>query len=187
MHVVYEEKKDPMRLLFPDPPTLQSSRLVLRPLVISDTQDLLQLTKEDIVYRYLPTYLFEKQSDNMDAVIRGLYKECLEDSLILGVFQDSQFCGLAEVYGYRQPILKASVGYRLKQEVWGQGIATEALSMLVNELLDNRGIEIITASTMLENKASAHVLIKNGFTLVKHSVDEDWGYPEPTPADKWIR
>jgi len=42
-------------------------------------------------------------------------------------------------------------------------------------------------STMLENKASAHVLIKNGFTLVKHSVDEDWGYPEPTPADKWIR
>ena len=90
------------------------------------------------LYRYLPTYLFEKQSDNMDAVIRGLYKECLEDSLILGVFQDSQFCGLAEVYGYRQPILKASVGYRLKQEVWGQGIATEALSMLVNELLDNR-------------------------------------------------
>ena len=71
--------------------------------------------------------------------------------------------------------------------MWGQGIATEALSLLVEELLTNRGIEIITASTMLENKASAHVLQKNGFTLVNHAVDEDWGYPELTPTDKWIR
>ena len=32
-----------------------------------------------------------------------------------------------------------------------------------------------------------HVLIKNDFTLVNHAVDEDWGFPEPTPEDKWIR
>ena len=80
-----------------------------------------------------------------------------------------------------------SVGYRLLEEVWGQGIATEALRLMTEELLNNRGIEIITASTMIENQASAHVLQKNGFTLVNHNVGEDWGYPEPTPSDKWIR
>ena len=47
-------------------------------------------------------------------------------------------------------------------------------------------VQIITASTMVENQASAHVLQKNGFTLVNHAVDEDWGFPNPTPADKWI-
>lgn len=58
---------------------------------------------------------------------------------------------------------------------------------MVKELLTNREIEIITASTMLENRASAHVLEKNGFTLVNHAVPEDWGFAEPTSADKWIR
>ena len=184
--VKHEEKKDPMRGLFPEPPILRSSRLLLRPLELPDARDLLHLTRQEIVYRYLPTYLYEKQSGDMEAVIRGLYRDGLEDSLILGVFQNGQFCGLAEVYGYRAPIFKASVGYRLRKEAWGRGIATEALRLLSEELLTNRGIEIITASTMIENSASARVLQKNGFTLVSHAVEEDWGYPEPTPADKWI-
>ena len=47
-------------------------------------------------------------------------------------------------------------------------------------------IEIITASTMVENLASANVLRKNGFTLVVHAVGEDWGYENPTITDKWI-
>ena len=47
-------------------------------------------------------------------------------------------------------------------------------------------IEIITASTMVENLASANVLRKNGFTLVVHAVGEDWGYKNPTITDKWI-
>ena len=186
--VVYEEKKDPMRELFPGAPVLRGKMLCLRPLELSDTADLLRMTRQERVYRYLPTYLFEKQfGENMEKVISGLYRKGLEDSLILGVFRDGRFCGLAEVYGYRAPIHKASVGYRLLEEAWGQGIATEALGLLVAELLENRGIEIITASTMLENRASARVLQKSGFTLVNHAVNEDWGYPQPTPADKWIR
>ena len=185
--MIHKEKKDSMRLLFTDLPVLQGEGLLLRPLESADAGDLLRLTRQENVYRYLPTYLFEKQSGDMEAVIRGLYHECLEDSLILGVFRDRRFCGLAEVYGYRAPILKVSVGYRLLEETWGQGIATEALRLLLRELLTNRGIEIITASTMIENLASARVLRKNGFTLVNHAVDEDWGYPAPTPADKWIR
>ena len=39
---------------------------------------------------------------------------------------------------------------------------------------------------MVENRASARVLEKNGFTLVNRHVGEDWGYDQPTLADKWI-
>ena len=181
-----EEKKDSMRELFPAPPVLRGGRLTLRPLEQQDAGDLLRLTRQEIVYRYLPAFLYEKQSADMASVIRGLYRENLENSLILGVFQGQRFCGLAEVYGYRAPIRKVSVGYRLLQEAWGQGIATETLSMVLKELLSFRGIEIVTASTMLENAASARVLQKENFVLVAHAVEEDWGFPEPTPADKWI-
>ena len=182
---MYIEKTDNMTGLFDAPPVLIGKTLVLRPLVPSDAESLRKLTGQEAVYRYLPTFLFEKKNEAPDVISR-LYEEGLKDSLILGVFQEERFCGLAEIYGYRAPIRKASVGYRLLQEQWGKGIATEALGLLVRELLDNRGIEIITASTMVENRASAHVLEKNGFTLVNRAVDEDWGFPEPTPADKWI-
>ena len=56
--VIREEKKDPMRLLFPDLPVLQGNMLCLRPLKIEDAAALSQLTRQEIVYRYLPTYLF---------------------------------------------------------------------------------------------------------------------------------
>lgn len=35
-----------------------------------------------------------------------MYDECLEGSLILGIFSGGEFCGLAEFYGYRAPCLK---------------------------------------------------------------------------------
>ena len=46
-------------------------------------------------------------------------------------------------------------------------------------------VEIITASTMPDNKASAHVLEKNGFVLITCD-NEDWGYELPTKAFKWL-
>ncbi len=184
---MYTERTDNMKGLFPEPPVLAGARLCLRPLSSSDADDLRRLTRQEPVYRYLPTFLFEKKYEDAETVIEWLYDECLDDSLILGVFMERRFCGLIEVYSYRAPIRKASVGYRLLREAWGKGIATEALRMMNGELLDNRGIEILTASTMLQNQASAHVLQKNGFSLVNHAVEEDWGYPKATLTDKWIR
>ena len=58
---------------------------------------------------------------------------------------------------------------------------------MVSYLYNETDIEIITASTMIENYASARVLEKNDFDLVVHAVPEDWGYEEETISDKWIR
>ena len=62
-----------------------------------------------------------------------------------------------------------------------------AVSLMVDYLYNQTEIEIITASTMIENQASAGVLRKNDFVLVNSNVGEDWGFPEPTMVDKWIR
>ena len=184
---MYRERTDNMKMLFPEPPVLAGGRLCLKPLSLSDADDLRKLTREEAVYRYLPTFLFEKKYSQPKDVILRLYDEGLTDSLILGIFMEKRFCGLIEVYGFRAPIRKASVGYRLLQEEWGKGIASEALKIMIDELLLVRGIEIITASTMPENAASAHVLLKNDFILVNHAVEEDWGFTTATLADKWIR
>lgn len=176
-----------MKKLFSEIPYLKSDRIVLRKLVQSDCAALKKLVNSPDVYRYLPTFLFEKKYEDVSCVISRLYEECFKESIILGVFQGSDFCGLAEMYGYRDEIHKVSVGYRLLKEFWGQGIATETLHLMIDYLYGETDIEIITASTMVENQASASVLKKNGFDLVVHAAEEDWGYEEPTIADKWIR
>ncbi len=173
--------------LFSEIPYIKSERIVLRALGPEDADSLRELTGSEEVYRYLPTFLFEKRYDDAETVIERLYTECAQESIILGIFEYGEFCGLAEMYGYKDPIHKISVGYRLLRRCWGRGIAGEALRLMVSYLLDETDIEIITASTMIENRASAAVLRKNGFELVAEAVGEDWGYPEPVPADKWIR
>ena len=172
---------------FSEVPVLKDGNLILRGLTPDDAPGLKELTDSPDVYRYLPTFLFEKKYDDTGYVISQLYDECLKESIILGVFLDGDFCGLAEMYGYREEIHKISIGYRLLPEYRGQGIATRIVKLLISYLYNETEIEIITASTMIENHASAHVLEKNNFDLVASAVGEDWGYSEPTIADKWIR
>ncbi len=172
---------------FSEIPCLSGRRVILRGLAEADAEGLRELTKSDAVYRYLPTFLYEKQYPDVQRVIEGLYTECIRESLILGVFCENRFAGLAEMYGFNDRIHKISVGYRLLEAFWGKGIASETLGLMVDYLYGETDVEIITASTMVENRASARVLEKNGFDLVVEAADEDWGFGESTKADKWIR
>ena len=107
----------------------------------------------------------------------------------MGIYlrKSGDFCGIAEFYGFNDSMHKISVGYRLREEYWGQGIASETVSLMVDYLYNTTDTEIIAASTMIENKASANVLAKNNFIMTAHAVPEDWGYENPTTADKWFR
>ena len=80
-----------MKKLFPEPPVLAGGRLCLKPLSLSDADSLRMLVRENSVYRYLPTFLFEKKYDRPQDVILRLYDEGLNDSLILGIFMENRF------------------------------------------------------------------------------------------------
>ncbi|MBQ1332617.1 MAG: GNAT family N-acetyltransferase [Lachnospiraceae bacterium] len=171
--------------LFSEIPYLEDGRIVLRKLEPEDADGLRELVNSPAVYRYLPTFLFEKKYEDVTEVIRRLYGECFEESMILGIFADGDFCGLIELYGYDEPDRKVSIGARLLERSWGKGAATGAVRLLLGYLRGETDIEIVTASSMIDNRCSAHVLEKCGFTLTARE-DEDWGFGRPTPADKWI-
>ncbi len=172
--------------LFSEIPVLRGERITLRALTQSDVDGLRELMETAKVYRYEPTYLFEKKYKDPADTIEHLYKEGLKQSLFLGVFLGDDFAGLAEIYGYRPLLRKASVGYRLLPRYWGQGIATETLRLLREYLFGETDVEVLTASVMRGNKASARVLEKNGFACMRSNVLEDWGYPEYVVSDKWL-
>ena len=168
-------------------PEIKGNRVTLKRVTHKDEAGLRELVESEAVYRHLPTFLYEKKYKDVSVVIDHLYDECLKEAVILGIYVNGEFAGLAEMYGYREEMHKVSIGYRLLERFWGQGIASETVSLLLSYLTGDAGIEIITASTMVENHASAAILKKNGFELVAHAADEDWGFSEPTPTDKWIR
>ncbi len=176
-----------MKKLFPEIPVLRGERLTLRGLTSADADTLREMTQSEEVYRYLPTFLFEKKYDDVGLVIERLYDECLEESLILGVFCGDDFCGLAEVYAYRPVLKKVSFGVRLIKKYWGQGVAAEALKMAEDYLLTETDIKMIAASTMTANKSAGKALKKQGFKRVAHGVYENWGFDKPVAADVWVK
>ena len=117
-------------------PRIEGARLCLKRLTDADAAPLARLAGSDAVYRFLPTFLYERKYPDIHRVISGLYGECLRESIILGVFlrDGDRFCGLAEMYGLRDEIHKVSIGYRLLEAYWGQGIATQTVGLLTDYL-----------------------------------------------------
>ena len=176
-----------MKKLFSEIPYIESERLILRKIGEEDADGLSELMHSPSVYRYLPTFLFEKKYDDVHEVISRLYDECFQKSIILGVFMGNAFCGLAEIYGYREEAHKASLGVRLLERSWGKGVATEVVEALMRYLAEETDIRVVTTSTMVVNKAVNRVMERTHFLLVDSGVDEDWGYEQPTSVNKWAR
>ena len=176
--------------LFSEVPSIEGEHIVLNRVVDTDANALKDLIDNPLVQRYEPAYLFEKQRDDVHETIRLLYGDLFknQESLILAirVKETGELAGLAEFYGLRDKLHKISIGYRLRECWWGHGFATEAAQLMVRYLYGETDIEIITASTMVDNKASARVLEKADFIRTARYVEEDWGFPEPTIVDKWF-
>jgi ribosomal-protein-alanine N-acetyltransferase len=103
-----------------------------------------------------------------------------------GSEQRPEFCGVIELYDYKDHIHKVSLGCRLLPRYWGKGIATEAVRMIVDHLYAETDIEIVTASTMQENDASNKVMGKCGFEKTTDSKEDDWGFGEDIPTKVWF-
>ena len=177
-----------MKKLFSEIPFIEGERVVLRAITQDDADSLRELTESETVYRYLPTFLFEKKYDSIEYVIDHLYDECFRESIILGISlkDDETFCGIAEMYGFRDDAHKISIGLRTTERSWGKEIGVKVIGMMVDYLYGETDIEIITASTMIDNRAVAKMVAKTDLELVVHDSPEDWGYEEPTRTDKWI-
>ncbi len=180
----------PVKKLFSEIPSIEGERVVLNRIVDTDEEALRDLIENPVVRRYLPAKLFETQSANSREAIRRVYDELFEGqkSLILAVRMKSngELLGLAEFYGYRDKHHKVSVGFRLREQYSQRDFGGEAVRLMVGYLYGETDIEIITASVMVGDEATARALAEADFIRTARYIEEDWGYPEPTIVDKWF-
>ncbi|MCR4655627.1 MAG: GNAT family N-acetyltransferase [Lachnospiraceae bacterium] len=133
-----------VKKLFSEIPFLHSDRLTIRKIGEEDADGLYALSHDPAVYRYLPTFLYEQKYEDIRDVMKGLYDECLRESIICGIYLESEFSGLIELYGLRSSIHKISVGYRPRECLGKRDrnrgfVSHDPLSLYRNGCGDNNG------------------------------------------------
>ena len=180
-----------MKKLFDEIPRIESERIILKEVTETDAPEIKAFAEDREAFRYLPTFLLEQKDPDINAAIEGFYGDAFnnKESLMLGIYQktDEKWCGFIEFYGYSDERHKVSVGCRLAQRAWGQGIGTEALSLALKYLFGETDIEVVTASVMADNTASNRMAEKCGFLRTEEYAKEDWGFDEPAIVHKYVR
>lgn len=69
----------------------------------------------------------------------------------------------------RQNFYSAGLGYRIAPTHSGQGLASEAVRMVMEKAFQSHGLQRVEATSRPENPASVQVLLKNGFHQFGHS------------------
>jgi ribosomal-protein-alanine N-acetyltransferase len=145
---------------------LVTPRLILRPLVQEDLENLIQLYDDPEVRRYLgapaPEQIeaklqeriafFEKHGYGMYAVIDRREKRFVGR------------CGLEVLEGTSM----LELAFILDRSVWHKGYATEASKEILRAAFSEWKLESIVAITDPENRASIHVLHKLGMQFERH-------------------
>jgi len=86
-----------------------------------------------------------------------------------------------QILGTLQATLTADdqlwIGYTIAPMYWGNGVASEALRLLLDELRRRFGAHPVLASVDTRNLASIRVLERNGFTLLRKEAAAIRGEP----------
>lgn len=149
-------------------PTLETPRLILRPLTADDVPDLRRWLARDEIYTYWgrPVSKGEREPETMFIDPRPWVKRKPSPDFKWGVVSrdTNTVIGDISVFDIENNRM-GSVGYRFDPEVWGNGYATEALREAVRFIFTCTELDRLQATADVRNAASNRVLAKCGFVL----------------------
>ncbi len=145
-------------------PTLQTERLFLREMTEADAENVYLLNRSPSVTRYLGEPNLASADEALEILrtrILPQYRDYGVGRLALIRRDSGEFLGwcglryLADEDAY-------DLGYRLHENTWGQGYATEAARAVLQFAAQHLAGKKIIGKAMLENRASIRVLEKIG-------------------------
>ena len=145
-------------------PTIKSERLILRPIIKEDVNDLKEWTPNREIYKYWgknpgkadlnPELLFVKPEKPSKSFHLGIYYN--EDAKVIG-----------DIYIYLiEKDHKAKIAIRLNPTYHKKGIATEAINTMVNWCFNNTELDVIWTDIDTENIASIKLFEKCHFKRI---------------------
>ncbi|MDQ7729948.1 GNAT family N-acetyltransferase [Halomonas sp. SpR8] len=147
-------------------PVIETERLSLRPLVISDSESLLKIFSDPEVMRYWNTAPWVTIQDSLDFINESNESMGLQESLVLGVYIKStgEMAGKCMLFSFVKESKRAEIGFGLGRACWGKGFIAEAGEALIQYGFNSLGLRRIEAEIDPDNQSSAKALVKLGFT-----------------------
>lgn len=147
-------------------PRFTTERLILRPRQASDLDDSIAVNSDPEVMRYLgAVWPPERQRAHLSAQIDTDFGEGLGYWSLFENAAPEQMLGWALL----TPLPATDdvqIGYRLRRDAWGRGIATEAAGRLMEHAFSSLKLPALAATVHPENVGSQRVMAKLGFTDV---------------------
>ena len=150
--------------IFSKIPTLETERLVLRGLCVSDCFDMYDYSKKSEMTKYLTW------SPHPDVEYTKEYLQCVKEHYKMGLFYDwavvlkesDKMIGTCGFTRFNLPNNFAEIGYVINSEYRGRGIAAEAARSVVEFGFSKLDLNRIEARYMIGNDASRKVMEKLG-------------------------
>ena len=161
-------------------PTLETPRLRLRPVEMSDTSDIQKAASAREIADTMISLPHPYPAGEADRYVTRLEAERESGHSVAFVINqqvEGEFCGLVEIRKINREHSQAELSFWLTAEWWGQGYMIEVVQAVVRYGFETLGLNRLYAYHMLRNPASGRVLEKNGFRqegLLRQRVKK-WG------------
>jgi ribosomal-protein-alanine N-acetyltransferase len=150
---------------------IETSRLILKPVQLSDAEDIFYYTRNLNVLRYTTGRTPADLADTKEFVQRLIQKPEGAFALAIRLKANKHVIGIIE-FGIREE--KGGVDYSLSEEYWNQGIMTEAVQAMIDWGFSNHPqLKTISSSAITVNPGSTKVMEKCGMIFQK-KIQEKW-------------
>ena len=152
----------------------QTPRLILRQFTETDAPLILGLNSDPEIVKYVhePTLKTVEEAEKiLTGIILPQYKSNL-GRWAIHTKDNMDFigwCGLK----YRPELDEIDLGYRLMQQAWGKGFATEAAQYSLDYGFAKLNLKLITGRAHIENIGSIKVLEKIGMDFIGEGIVDD--------------
>ncbi len=151
------------------PPTLQTERLIIRPITPADAHSIFQYAQNPNVCQYT---LWEKHisaQDSLDYIkdyVLDYYARGIPEPLGITLkIRPHEVIGTVGCFWASQEDKAMELAYALSEDYWGQGIAVEASQAVMDYCAQEFGLKRIQAQCKVANTASAKVMEKLGMSF----------------------
>lgn len=143
---------------------LHTERLILRPLELTDAQDIFEYASDPEFKRFTPYIPDDYSFDDAVAYIESRRSADWNAEPTFGVELAGKVIGMITLRVDSENAV--GMGWGTARPHWGQGIAPEAVMAAIKWAISNLGVRLIYATADVENPASVRVMQKLGMVDV---------------------
>ena len=153
--------------------TLETERLVLRPLQLEDAKTVYESwTSDDEVSRYVRWSTHKNINETIEYINNTIEKNKQDNYFEWGIVlkEENQLMGAIAAFPSEEG--RIELGYNIAKKYWRNGYTTEALKRVMEYLINEKGIHHFRCSHVVLNPASGAVMQKVGFKYVKNEIKD---------------